>query len=62
LVPKNQGKSSPPKPKRAYNVLNLSDKVKIWDLWKGDMPIVEVGWCYERNKASVSVFELKSVK
>jgi hypothetical protein len=29
LVPKNQGKSSPPKPKRAYNVLNLSDKVKI---------------------------------
>jgi hypothetical protein len=38
-VPKKQGK-----PKRAPNVLDLSDKVKSLDLLKGSMSLAEVGW------------------
>jgi hypothetical protein len=43
--PKKQGKSygNSPMPKRACNVLNLSDKVKILDFLKGGMSLGEVG-------------------
>jgi hypothetical protein len=46
-VPQKQGKScsNPPKPKRSYRMLNVSDRVNILGLLKGGMS-VEVGQCY----------------
>jgi hypothetical protein len=42
-----------PNQKRVYNVLNLSDKVKILDVLNGGMPLPEVG-CYEKNEPSIT--------
>jgi hypothetical protein len=34
-------------------VLNLSDKVKILDLLKGSLSLVEVLWYYGKNESSI---------
>jgi hypothetical protein len=36
------------------NVLNLSNKVKILDLLKGSIPLVEVGLCFGGKEPSTS--------
>jgi hypothetical protein len=33
------------------NTLNLNDKVKIRDLLKGDMSLVEAGRCFEKSNS-----------
>jgi hypothetical protein len=33
----------------------LSDKVKIWDLLKGVMSLVEVRWHYEENESKKKI-------
>jgi hypothetical protein len=55
MVPKKQGKSygSPANPQKACNVLNLSDKVKILGLLKGDMFLVEVRRHCGKNELSI---------
>jgi hypothetical protein len=40
------------KSKVKINVLNLSNKVKIWDLSKDHMSLAEVGRCYGKNEPS----------
>jgi hypothetical protein len=42
----------PLKPKRACYVLSLSDEKKIWDLLKGSLSSVEVGWHGGKNELS----------
>jgi hypothetical protein len=48
MMAKKQSKSysNLPKPQKACNVLNLSDKVKVLDLVKGSMSLVEAGQYY----------------
>jgi hypothetical protein len=55
LFPKKQGKSydNPPKPKRACNVLNLSDKVYILDLLKDSLSLADVRQCYGKKELTV---------
>jgi hypothetical protein len=50
-----------PSQKREPNVLDLSDKVKILDMLKGSMSLVEAGWCYGENKSSIFSAALNSV-
>jgi hypothetical protein len=53
--PQKQGKSydNSPKPKRAHNVLNLSDKVNFLDLLKDNMSLGEVRLCYGENESNI---------
>jgi hypothetical protein len=41
-----------PKSKGKTNVLNWSNKAKMWDLLKGDLSFTEVGRCYRENESS----------
>jgi hypothetical protein len=61
MVPKKQGKSygNPLKPKRACTEFDLDDKVKILDLWEGDMSLTEAGWCYGENESNILSIEDK---
>jgi hypothetical protein len=44
------------------NLLNLSDKLKIWDLLKGSMFLLEVGQCYGKNYSRVWSTALNSAQ
>jgi hypothetical protein len=61
--PKKPGKTygNPPKPKRAHNVINLSDKMKILDLLKGGMSLVEVGLCCGKYESDIHNTMLNSM-
>jgi hypothetical protein len=41
--------------------LTLSDGVKIWDLLKGCVPLLEVGWHYGENELNIFSMALNSV-
>jgi hypothetical protein len=43
----------PSQKKPQCNELNFSDEVKILNLLKGSMALVEVGWCYGKNELSI---------
>jgi hypothetical protein len=46
---------------RAWNVLNLSDKVRILDSLKGNMSLVEVGGIMGKMNQGAAVFKVKSM-
>jgi hypothetical protein len=46
-------------PKRASNILNLSDRVKISYLLKGSMSLVEVGLHYGKKESSIHSIQNK---
>jgi hypothetical protein len=63
MVPKKQGESYgyPPKPKRACDMLILSERVNTVDLLKGGMPLAEVGGTMGKMSQASTVFEIKSI-
>jgi hypothetical protein len=54
--------SHPMKQRWAQNMLNLSDKVKILDLLKGVMSLVEVGDIKVKMSQTPEVLKIKSIK
>jgi hypothetical protein len=42
-------------------VINLRDKVKILDVLKGSMPLVEAGWYYGKKIPSIHSIVLNSM-
>jgi hypothetical protein len=50
-----------PKTKVKVNVFNLSDKLKILDLLKGNVSLAEVSWSYGIKESNICSTVLKSM-